>query len=818
MVMLSGQPTWGARRTIHLDGTWQIAQGAMDVVPSEFTASVPVPGMVDMATPAFTEVGVKSPQRQVFWYKRTFKIDGSIGDVALLKIHKAKFGKKVFLNGELVGEHLPNFTPVTLDVKEFLKGNGVENELVIRIGADNMSVAAGRAYGYDKEKIIYIPGVYDSVELILTGAPYITNIQTAPNVGTKQVRVVAELGKGVSAGSGKLNARVVEAKSGRVVGTKKDLAFTLDADSKAKLDFEVAIARCKLWSPENPFLYRLELDCGTDAKSVRFGMRSFRFDAETRLGFLNEKPYYLRGTNLCMFRFMEDAERSDTVWRKEWVRRLFRKMKGVNWNSFRFTLGYPPDFWYDIADEEGLLIQDEYPIWDHVPSVENMTIEFTEWMRERWNHPSVVIWDAQNETTTEATTAAIKSVRGLDLSNRPWDNGRGSTGEITDCWEAHPYLFINHKYAEMYTTSPTFRLRDLENAPQRPWKYGHEGQIPAAQIINEYAWLWLNRDGSPTWLTDELYDNLIGPDSTTEQRREFFARNLAGLTEYWRSRRTCAGVQQFSFLTHSRPSDPRGATSDFFMDVETLELESNFLKYVPDSFSPVGVCIDFWQDEFIPGTGDVDVPVIVINDRYTAWKGKLTLKVLDGKRTVWKKRISLKVDGLGMETAGFNVPMPSKLGQYQWIAQLDKVDGKSVRSLRDIKVVEVIERAMTATMEPGSAWGNIAAHAIDGNPATIAQSASPVWDLKIDMGKVSPIDKIRIHPSDGGWASDYSIKVSTDNKNWTGVDVITNAKSGTRTIEFDKTDARYVWMDVTGVGHTGNWGHGVCEFEIYMAK
>ncbi|MHC4961729.1 MAG: hypothetical protein ACYTGA_06385 [Planctomycetota bacterium] len=39
-----------------------------------------------------------------------------------------------------------------------------------------------------------------------------------------------------------------------------------------------------------------------------------------------------------------------------------------------------------------------------------------------------------------------------------------------------------------------------------------------------------------------------------------------------------------------------------------------------------------------------------------------------------------------------------------------------------------------------------------------------------------------------------------------------------RTIEFDKTDARYVWMDVTGVGHTGNWGHGVCEFEIYMAE
>ena len=34
----------------------------------------------------------------------------------------------------------------------------------------------------------------------------------------------------------------------------------------------------------------------------------------------------------------------------------------------------------------------------------------------------------------------------------------------------------------------------------------------------------------------------------------------------------------------------------------------------------------------------------------------------------------------------------------------------------------------------------------------------------------------------------------------------------------DVYDARYVWMDVTGVGHTGNFGHAINEFEIFMAK
>ena len=35
----------------------------------------------------------------------------------------------------------------------------------------------------------------------------------------------------------------------------------------------------------------------------------------------------------------------------------------MHWNSIRYCIGFPPDFWYDIADEEGFLIQDEFPIW-----------------------------------------------------------------------------------------------------------------------------------------------------------------------------------------------------------------------------------------------------------------------------------------------------------------------------------------------------------------------------------------------------------------------------------------------------------------------
>ncbi len=74
---------------------------------------------------------------------------------------------------------------------------------------------------------------------------------------------------------------------------------------------------------------------------------------------------------------------------------------------------------------------------------EKIAPEYVEWMRERWNHPCVVIWDAQNESNTAETGKALNTVRHMDLSNRPWDNGWAEPQSLTDCVEAHPYLMIN---------------------------------------------------------------------------------------------------------------------------------------------------------------------------------------------------------------------------------------------------------------------------------------------------------------------------------------------------------------------------------------
>ncbi len=189
------------RRVISLDGTWQVAEGKLDHIPANFDHLVPVSGLVSLAMPPFDAPGPKvanresimqkDPRRDAFWYRRTFPIKGPIPAVAIIKVAKVMFGTRVFLNGSLLGDHAPSFTPGYFDAKPKLK-TGV-NELLIRVGADRDAVGRAHPDGFDFEKDRYIPGIFDSVELILSGTPHFTSLQASPDIAGRTVRVQAVL-------------------------------------------------------------------------------------------------------------------------------------------------------------------------------------------------------------------------------------------------------------------------------------------------------------------------------------------------------------------------------------------------------------------------------------------------------------------------------------------------------------------------------------------------------------------------------------------------------------------------------------------------
>ena len=683
---VSAAPT---RDTVSLNGIWQIAEGGMDAASGAFVHTVAVPGLASLAAPPFADppgpkvakrrqFRQKDPAREAFWYRRMFMLDQPVPAVARIKVHKAMFGTRVILNGQVLGDHLPSFTPGYFNAKAALKAG--ENELLIRIGADRDAVGPAIPAGYDCEKEHYIPGIFDSVELILSGTPHFTQLQTAPDIAAKTVRVQAVLRNEGEPAHTTVTFIVREAKSGREAGRVTSQRVSLAHGAETTVDTRIPIADCRLWSPEDPFLYLLEADSGEDHFGTRFGMREFRFDPATGRAMLNGKKYFMRGSNLTLYRFFEDEECGDLPWREDWVRLLHERVKEMHWNCLRYCIGFPPEAWYDIADEVGILIQDEFPIWKLAKETKRgeLAAGYAEWMRERWNHPCVVVWDANNETPSSETGPAIREVRRLDLSNRPWDNSYSPPDEPGDVFESHPYHF----------SIPNFRLHNLATADPVPQGNPIRNDGKHAVIINEYGWHWVNRDGTPTTLTRNIYRSVLGENATPAQCFHIQATWLAADTEFWRINRKAAGVLHFNMLGYSRPD---GQTCDHWKQggLEKLDWEPEFFRYVRDAFAPVGLGINFWNDR-VPRQTKARVPVILMNDLDHVWQGPVTLRLRksDATAPILEIKREANLEPFGLTTVEFDVTWPDTLGPFTLEAELYGNDGVPVRSVRELQVFE----------------------------------------------------------------------------------------------------------------------------------
>ncbi len=681
------------RFTQSLDGQWQIEDGkSPTAMPAAFTHTVPVPGLANLAKPAFPDVdkfvsrenlankvrskrvpagwltdywkGKVDQDRDYFWYRKTFRAPAR-RDLALLKINKAQFGTAVWLNGKKLGEYAGCFTASFTPLDHAIRW-GEENTLIVRIGAHPAVLPDTFPTGSDFEKIKWTPGIYDSVSLIYCDNPAIEALQVAPRIATGEIVVQTRVkNHGAAPAAASLAHTVKTWMGGGKVAAGAAETVSLQAGEEKVFTQTMKIPDAHLWSPEDPFLYVVESSTGGDSVTTRFGMREFRFDAATKRAYLNGKVYFLRGSNITLHRFFEDPLCQDLPWKDSWVRTLLGDLpKKMHWNYFRFCIGPVPDRWLDICDEEGLLIQNEFFVWTGGPGwyegysrthdADEMVRQYKDWMRDNWNHPSVAVWDANNETKDDVFGAKIiPAVRHLDLSDRPWENSYNKPAGPNDPVEDHPYLMQSG-----YMGKLTFSMTNLETMVGAPRK----GGLPSdtnPPLINEYGWLWLNRDGSPTLLTENVYAQLMGTNVTARERLDMYSYLLGAKTEFWRAHRQYAGIIHFVYLTCSYPGV---YTADHFADVTKLELDPAFADYLGEAFKPLGVYINFFQPTLAAGKTR-EFTVMLVNDKAEPKTGEVTLSLeTKSGKVPARSRKPFTLSAGGAETLKMSLDIPRNSG------------------------------------------------------------------------------------------------------------------------------------------------------------
>ncbi len=703
--------SFGQRTVVSLNGTWEIEESIKpDALPRKYTHIVPVPGLANLSKPAFKDVdkfttldvirhpivgikndpsldsikiGIVGQNRNFFWYRNTFTLNER-KEIVVLKVNKAQFGTNVWINGKNAGEHFGCFTASYFDITKYVKQPG-KNEIIIRIGAHPKALPEWVPFGTDLEKRKWTPGIYDDVSVIACNNPYIETLQIAPDINNSQLRIQTKLINYKEDGVFKLDFKVNEWESGKDIATlsknielKKNVAMVTD-------DL-ITIPDQHLWSPDDAFLYVLHASTSGDNFTSRFGMREFHYDSKTKRAYLNNKMIFLRGSNICLHRFFEDSLCMHNPWNEKWVRRLLYDIpKEMYWNSFRFCIGPVPDKWFDIADEAGLLIQNEFFLWTQKDywKIEELENQVGEWMRDDWNHPSVVIWDMQNETRWDKLEEIINKFRPIDLSNRQWENGWSRPAGENDPLEDHNYLNYNDP-------------RGREISPWRMPVYangngakGINSFHPSAHavILNEYAWMWLQRDGNPTILGKGFYDR-IAPNCTNQERQELYGYFLAGETEYFRAFRNYAAVHFFTYLTAVFPT---AFTGDLFQDVQNLKFNPVYEKYMKEAFKPLGVYLHFWMGEIkVNSRRPGKFPVIIINDEYRDLQGQLEIRIetTDGN-LIKQAEKPFKVSELIAETFVIECEFPDEPGEYivKAVAHPENYEPKTTTSIRKLKIV-----------------------------------------------------------------------------------------------------------------------------------
>ena len=405
--------TMAGRETLSLDGEWRfildlydegLRQGWFknDATPiADWTTPRDYDGGVWQSAPVPSCWNVLKPEWFYFegsgWYAREFTVQ-SLSDTEkyVLRFGAAQYEARIFLNNQFVGSHRGGSTPFFIDVTSTIRAG--ENRLLVQVENRRRSE---RVPMHHTDWFNY-GGLYRETALLKLPRCHIADfgLHLSTQQGSHTLHADVTLS---DQSSGEALLEIPE------LGIKQAIAIQHGHGT-----LELA-ATPQLWDPDHPKLYEVTLAFGTDRISDRIGFRTIETRGEQIL--LNGKDLYLRG--ICVH---EDDKVTGKTSSEADIRRRFAHAKELGCNYLRLSHYPHHEKAAEIADEMGLLLWEEIPVYwaiefDNPDTYADAENQLKELIRRDRNRASVIIWGVGNEN--EDTNSRLSFMAGLaDTAHR----------------------------------------------------------------------------------------------------------------------------------------------------------------------------------------------------------------------------------------------------------------------------------------------------------------------------------------------------------------------------------------------------------------
>ena len=367
----------------------------------------------------------------------------------------------VWLNGRQVGSHAGGRTTFTLDVTEALRRDGGPNLLAVRAdhpaGIQDLPWVCGgcseeRGFSEGSQPL----GIFRPVTLLTTSAVRIQPFGVHVWADSTLTAQVARLNVTTELKNYGLKARTLTVlqqlldRQGRVVAEskgKQKLAAGATAELRQPLP---ELKQPHLWSLQDPYLYRLVTRVSAGSKAVDelatpYGIRWIswpigRAAAGQQQFLLNGQPVFING--IAEYEHLLGQSHAFTP---EQIRTRVGQMRAAGFNAFR-DAHQPHNLRYQANwDSLGWLWWPQMAahVWYDTPAFrQNFKTLLVDWIKERRNSPSVVLWGLENESTLPADFARECSalIRQLDpTASRErkittCNGGQGTDWDVPQNW------------------------------------------------------------------------------------------------------------------------------------------------------------------------------------------------------------------------------------------------------------------------------------------------------------------------------------------------------------------------------------------------